>query len=471
MRLPELRDERGSTLSLVLVFSIIAFITASVFVMGQMQVARVALAKPGAFQARLNAYSGVYRALDILAGDTATVAKPVLASEVDKLFGSDLFGPSGGKGGTGLAGDTAKDTTFLALGGPPEDIDLYDSTSDRGDASVRRQLAGATIEMLSDGRFQGRATRVRAVVAGTWGRPSDTLVYVPRGLTIPGYHWAAGLFDTGMVRQVELEQFRAALEKELNDTSEFKLPSLPLTVMKNDELGKIGSRVAGDLFIDASFGDITWTANRQVVVDGNLQITGDTQVRGVRFVVGGEVRVFDEAVLRDVSIVTAGRVVLKDGCRFSGDILSFKAIVVTGEAFVENRSTLTVVSAQSKQTPPPKDQQKKGPAVVDTLYPLSLLESCAVDGAVVALGPEGHVKVGPGVKVAGIIHCDQGMVWLEGQLTGVVQTRRFVRFNTPKLLSDLSQYRLPAFMGKPGVFRWYEESADDSTAMLGDDAG
>ncbi len=456
-----LRDEQGAALLMVLVFGVLAAVVAFVYQLGQMQLTRQNLARPVALQARLNARSGVYWALERLGLDSAGVdTLPTMDARRTDLFNSFLF--------AGARSDSSDSVdTFLPLGGEPEEAVLFDDSS-YGDATLRRELSGTTVMLRSVGRYRARRSGLTALLASRVPWSPETLLYVPTGYPRdPFYRWEPGVFGESDVREEQLQEILSAFRKEFEDTTGFELGDMPVTVTASDELGLVEERMENSLFLTGEFGAIAWREDRCVVIDGDLQVTGSAEVRDVRFLVSGEVRVYDDVVMRNVSIVCGGRVLMHGKASFSGDILALGTIAVGGEAEVVDRSTLVAVARRKPRAPADSSD-----AVADTVrrFTVTLEEWARVDAAVAAIGGNASMHVSSGVTMRGVVYVE-GELCFEGSLSGVIRARSLVNCGEPKdqrritgrqePIDDLYRYHLPVFMGRPVAVSWTEEVHTD----------
>jgi hypothetical protein len=462
-----LHDEQGAALLMVLVFGVIASATAFVYLMGQMQATRHNLARPVALQARLNARSGVYWALERLARDStaADTLKTIDANaRATDPFNTSLF--------AGMEPESSISLEFLPLGGEPTVAELFD-TSAFGDAQVSRELAGTSVRIRSRGLYRANAAEVVASLASRIPWSPETLLYVPRGYpSDPHYRWRAGVFDSSDVHRGRLDELIRAFTNEFQDTSEFDIVDMPELIDEQHDVAALGARVNTTVLIDGKFSTIHWSDDRTVVIDGDLQVTGDAVLERLCLMVSGEVRLYDNAQLLGVSLVVGGRVLMHGEATFSGDLLSLTAISIGGLAEVRGHSTLVTVPGNrpGPRAGPPGD----GRPPVDTAairvdtFAISLDETARIDGVVVAVGQQGHVRVSPGVEMAGVVYAE-GRVCHQGKLAGIIRAKELVDCANPEQrerritgeqepLLELLEYRLPFFMGVPVVTEWREET-------------
>lgn len=473
-------NQRGSALTLVLVFSTLALIMASGYMLGQRRNATYWLSRPRGLQARLNAYSAVYWALDYLRDSTRVdTAKTIDATDpTGSLFNAELTKDSDSLGG-------ASDL-LLPLGGEPVDVDLYD-TIGYGTATVKRVITGASIRLLAEGEQHGVRKQVEALLGSRWPVSPDTLVFVNEDKPIETLHgslmWAKSTNDPVDVRPGDLDEMVRVLSEEMIDTLGIPGIEMPTTVLDQRDLADIPERVKGDLLIEPTFTSLRWVSDRRIVVEGDLQIGGEAYVQGLDFVVQGETRITGEAELKNVSIVTQKRFVMLDASRMSGDVLSMADIVLAHEAEVRDQSVLVAVGqpgqgagggggGQGVSAAGVKPGQggtggAGGAASTASQFAIVLSDFALVDGSLIALQQPGGIRIGASAVVTGIVYA-QGKLCHEGVVTGVMRAAQVVDCSDPTTIrpnymagkvepiDDLTPYRLPPYVGRLTVLEWYE---------------
>ncbi len=473
-------NQRGSALTLVLIFSTLALAMASAYMLGQRRHATYWLSQPRALQARLNAYSAVYWALDYLR-DSTRVDTLKTIDATDSLFNAGLT-----KDDDPL-GDAID--PLLPLGGEPVDVELYD-TAGYGAATVARVITGASIRLQAEGERHGVRKRVEALLGSHWPVSPDTLLLVKSDKEIETPYgpliWAQKTYDSSDFRSAELAEIVRVLSAEMVDTFGIPGMEMPTTVLDQRDLADIPERVKGDLLIEPTFATVRWNTKRRIVVEGDLQVGGEAFVRGIDFVVQGEARISGEAELRDVSIVTGKRFVMMDAARLSGDVLSMADIVLAHEVEVRDKSVLVatgqsgrravsgsggsgkgaVPGARTKAGTPSAGAGATGTAT-GSPFAIVLSDFALVDGSLIALQQPGGIHIGASATVTGIVYA-QGQLCHEGLVTGVIKAATLVDCSDPTTvrpdfmagkvepIEDLTPYRLPSYVGRLTVLEWYE---------------
>ncbi|MBD3242769.1 MAG: hypothetical protein GF331_19410 [Chitinivibrionales bacterium] len=469
MRAPYPDNQRGSAMALVLIFSTLALAMATGYLISQRRNAVYWLSQPRTLQARLNAYSAVYWALDYLRDSTQADTLPVI--DATDPFNAHLLA---GQDPMGLLEDER-----LPLTGEPTDVPLYDSGG-FGTAIVARLLSGASIRLEAEGEYQGVVKRVDALLGSRWPGVGDTLVHVVTGpieTTYGSFLYQEGGYDSTDFRTNDLQEILKALQEEMVDSLGIPGLSLPTTVMDEEDLAKIPERVEGDLVLDGSFGALRWQADRRIVVEGDLQTTGEVILHDLDFVVQGETRIFDESELHSVSLVTRKRFVMMGTSRFSGDVLSLADIVLADETEVQDKSMLVAVgnpasSAGAGRTAGSGSAGAAGGtsgAGGTPAFAIVLADFALVDGTLVAVRGNGGIRIGPTATVTGIVYAEKE-VCQEGVVTGVIKARKLVdcagiapantapnfMSGTVEPIEDITPYRLPSYVGRLTVLEWYE---------------
>ncbi len=454
---------RGSALTLALIFGVLAFSAAMLYLSGQTALARIALHRPGDLQVRLNARSAVYWGLDYLRDSTSTDTLRTV-STLDTMFGMGLFKDKDDSGGISLS------SSLLPLDGTPYSIPLFDSLG-LGEAEVARELAGATVILRGRGVRGEIEKYVVAELGSRWEYSPDTLLYLPEGYAVTNFSWAIGRSEPAAVRMEELQEYLATYTSELRDTS--LMPAVTIdqpAIMDNAALSRIPDEVEGSLLLDGSFTRLRWHADRRVVVHGDLQLTGEVSLRGLQLLVEHEIRLLDECTLEDVDLVAGKRIFMAGTCSFSGSALSLDRVVMQERATVKDRSVIVAAAGGARASTPTGGRPPNAGAVSDSLtYTLAALDQVTVDGTLVALGTPGSIRIDNGVQVRGILYAD-GRLCMNGLLVGVARAKELVDCRDAKsivtnalggeiqMAPKLTEYRLPSYMGRQIVLEWTEET-------------
>jgi cytoskeletal protein CcmA (bactofilin family) len=318
---------------------------------------------------------------------------------------------------------------------------------------------------------------VTVKLGGVFPLVSDTVLYLinnpPLQKPIRGKIHYGPVDTAGAIRMDALNKFTSYFLTKMSDTLDTMKPSPPRLIQHNDEFDTIPETVHGPLFIDGSHFDLTWKTKKRIVVRGDLQITGKTALEGMDFLVTGEIKLFDDAHLRDVFLFSPKTITMSDRAVFSGTAMTLSTILVSGVASVENRSMLVVVrkpNAPVPKPPKPGDRGKKKLAV----FSITFTESATVDATVVSLGDSLGIKIDRSAIVKGMLR-SQGAMCFDGKVYGIIHASKFV--DGPSAVSgkstaaisvingdllpleprEIRDYFFPFFMGKLSMIEWVEE--------------
>ncbi|MDO5575510.1 MAG: hypothetical protein Q4F84_00405, partial [Fibrobacter sp.] len=221
-----------------------------------------------------------------------------------------------------------------------------------------------------------------------------------------------------------------------------------------------------------SYVSIKWTDKREIIVRGDVQITGEVYIDGVSFIAAGEIKLLDKTELINSSLYSQTRIFMGDYCKFEGDALAKSSIAIYGNAVVKRKSTL-VTSGKSSST------------TADTLhYSIFLGDQANIDGVCMALSNHGGIKTDLQVVISGILWA-HGTVCHRGKMQGLIIASQVIDCDasapaltttTPtdssgavvlnhkntlpgKLssLSTISEYRIPYYSGTPSIIDWKED--------------
>ncbi len=463
-----LAQRAGSVLPVVLIFSIIAVITVTVFVSGQYRLARPSLMAPSGLQALCNARSGIWKAIELLnRGNKPDTLKRI--NTLDSLFNKDLFGKPGDTNSIPMETLVA-DSAPLAL--QPYSCDSF------GNCAVALSYCGCFELLTSKGIFRSSEKNVLVKLGGTILSSPDTAYYLETGAPLQGMIWGKGHIgpDSVIVRESDLHALVSEYTSELSQGTDTMVQNLPLTIQHNDEFAKIPDFVKGPLFIDGSHFDLTWKEKRRVTVLGDVQITGKVYIEGLELVTAGEIKCFDDCRLRDVTVFSLQRVVISDRAVFRGTAIAQTNMLLYGHAAVENRSMLIVTGGGKAPTPgPPGNKNQQGRPAQLRVFSMTFTESSTIDATVVSLKGEGDlgIKIDKNVIVKGILWT-RGYISLAGTLYGVLHAKALVNAEQALLgqqinpdpilpgtaslrrIEDADKYYFPFFMGKLKIMQWQE---------------
>lgn len=461
-----LKNHDGSVLPIVFLFAVITVISVLAYVSGQYKLARPALSAPSDFQALLNARSGIWKGLEMLAQPKAKDTLKAINAQ-DSLFNSSMFGKQ--------TEAITKDGAQLVVGDAPGAVQLFESDS-FGVGEIALDYRGCYEMLRARGIFRNSKKNVQVKLGGVYPTHSDTVVFLDKNppLQKPVRGKVSYRSDTSMTpRMEEFNKFLSFFQNEMTDSLDTMKQSPPLLIQHDDEFEKIPNTVHGPLFIDGSHFDLTWKVKKRIVVLGELQVTGKATLEGLDFLVTGEIKLLDDTHMRDAFLLTPQTITMGDRSVFSGTALTLSRIVTLGVASVENRSMLVAIQkkiASSRPSPKPVDDKKKKFAV----FPITFTGSSTIDATVISIGDSLGVKIDRNSIVKGICWT-RGSLSLDGKLIGRIHASKFVdgalaiSGNPPPPLSifhgdilpledrEVRKYPFPFFMGKVSILEWVED--------------
>lgn len=455
----KISGNNGSVLPIVLFFSTIAFITVFSYILHQMSIAKPSLRSPSSYQALLNARSGIYKGFAIYVDSSLQPDTLKTISTLDSLFAKDLF-------------DSDDEITIKdGIGSEPSELDLFTNDS-FGNCEVSITPSGSFMLLKSTGRYRGIERVVEAKLGSKLPAFPDTvLVYSS------SYEWEGPEPDGVRVQRSDTNNSQSQILQDLLEDYDSKLAEIdsilidpPLTIMAATDLKKVTDTINGALLIDGSYVSIKWTDKREIIVRGDVQITGEVNIDGVSFIAAGEIKLLDKTELINSSLYSQTRIFMGDYCKFEGDALAKSSIAVYGNASVNKKSTL-VTSGKSSST---KNSLH---------YSIFLGDQSSIDGVCMALSNHGGIKTDHQVVISGILWA-YGTICHRGKMQGLMIASQVIDCDasppaltttTPtdssgavvlnhkntlpgKLssLSTISEYRIPYYSGTPSIIDWKE---------------
>jgi hypothetical protein len=466
-------DNRGAALPIVLFFAAFALIAVSAYVFNQLTLARPSLKKPARVQATLAARSGVWLGLAALnrQGNAAQSSAP---DSIEDLFANGLFDQDAGEADTG-AGRPLEEALLPDAGA----LVLSPFSDQRfGLCTLWLAIEGNFKALHASGLFRGQSRTVAARLGARPFHAPDTVLFLSTpgmpegGALIEGrVHFLPAHVDSAGGRRSrfalnarDLEEMIESHTGRMGAALDTGLTQKELTITSSIDLDKIGDMVNGPLFIDATHHDIRWRARRTVTVQGDLQLTGDAHIEGVSFLVGGEVRIFDNTQLRDVTIFARERVFLAGESVFRGNIAALGAIEIYEAATLSYPS---VAASFSKLDNTGAAAGGEGEAANKPSFSLFVRDRAVVDGVLLSARATGGVSIGSESRIRGIVW-SEGKVCHEGEVEGVIRARNLVSREDPdaasrnfcngriKELESIGEYSLPYYVGELSVIDWSE---------------
>lgn len=483
-------NEMGSALLIVLIFSIITFITVSVYVISQFNFARVLRKEPAKLQALLNARSGIWYGLAMLDKEVGAMQSDSGSSDtsLSDLFGEDMFEHEEKE-----EDEPSLDEVPVLSDVESETIALFDSTI----LFTYLIKPSAFFQILeSEGVYRDYSKNASVILGSKPFVSSDTVLF----LSTPGLPEGTGHFD-GKVAfiaesidssdSLQRKRFFINREKLVGIVEEYIGPLFavaeslalnpPLTIQYNDDFTEIPDTVLGPLFIDGSSRDLYWRAERQIYVVEELQITGSVHLENMKFIVKGDIKILDEAKLKSVELFSGARIFFAGESDFNGNAMAYADIEIYEQAAIKGKSIIISTGLSKKEEV--KEQQdeqevdkkvkkvkKKSPKKKPEIKPFSAFvrDQAIVDGVIIDLRRLGGIFTGEETVIRGILWAE-GRVCHKGRMKGVVKSSVLVDESEPlKVVSNslagtidrlntIGEYYLPFFIGQPVIKEWKEE--------------
>ena len=334
----------------------------------------------------------------------------------------------------------------------PCDTLTTDSTTE-GRATASCITVGLTAALSGTGICRAETATVAIILAGSLFASDDTVLYCstkrPAGGLITG---AVAIRATDSSKSLfnasRIEKTLASLMPQTrNDTA---LMAMPLLVQSSAAGSKIPARVRGPLFIDGTYRPVTVDIRDTITVLGDLQFTGAVVCNNVLFRVLGEVRISDQAHLRNVRIFSAKRILV-------GGQTQGRDIELSAKKSVSVYDHAEIIGTSTCATFDDGDTANGG----TTIY---LLDQSRFMGALVSV--KGSVRIDRSANAAGVILA-QGDLSCAGQFNGIASVKSVSDRANGHAVENILTGRigpfkgahlipLPWFVGKPVIDNWEE---------------
>lgn len=512
------KNQNGSALYIVLIFSIIILATASIYVLGQYSFSRSSRKDPARLQTLLNARSGIWYGLAMLdkSVEEQKNSMDTIKSASTSIFGDDMFA------------DDPDDSD-----GKEDANTTVEELFDQGAVEVapfgRNQYGYFTISLEPSGYFRilesvGNFHNLEnTVVAKIGSKPfvnSDTVLFLrtegmPEGTgsidgSIAFLTKSIDNSDSLMQKRffVNMDEVTNIVEKNksfLRNMSDSEtILEQPVTVQYEDDFEDINDTIYGSLLIDGASRDLRWKAKRTIYVLEELQFTGDVFIENVHFVVGGDVKIFDNTELKAVEIFTSARIffagesVFRGNAMACGDIEIYETAQVLGKSIIistgfakqkkmpnqkdlssdlknelnkpKDKTTFETKTAKDIKTGDTKSG-KKSPTKKNKGKPYSLYvrDQATVNAILIDLKKLGGISIDVETIITGIVWA-RGRICHRGRMKGVMFAQTLVEegnpfdmkrnfiYGTLKELETIDRYILPYFISVPAIVSWIEES-------------
>lgn len=460
LRLKNIKGNDGSSLPIVMLFSTIGLITVLTYLLSQVSLSRPALHSQNSFQALLNARSGIYKAYEQLCDTSKSLA-------IDTLKTMD---PTD----TSTWPVDFKDTSDNEFGSEPEQLTIFSNDS-FGTCEITMTPQGSFYSLHSRGKYFKSERVVIAKLGSKIPALPDTVLLYYNNAPWDGKEPDGEVISTDIpppdsattILSKLLSQYQEQLQ--VDDTVMF---DHPLTIQSQRELDNIPDTVKGHLIIDGIHFNLSLKQKKSITVLGDIQITGEVSIEEACFIAGGEIKLFDDCDLYNVTLFSNSRIFIGDHASYQGDALAYHSITIYGNAIVKDKSTIVVSGGAS---------QKSGS---DSLqYSIMISDDASVDATCMALRTPGSIKTDYNTFISGILWA-KNTVCHRGKMQGLIRALRVIDCDDPGQLAPLdhsardstggtiiqknaipgslspleniSDYPMPYFTGLPSIIDWKE---------------
>lgn len=452
-----IRNQTGSVVTIVLIFSTCAFISVATYFFSQYRLRKRAIQRPLQLQSLLAARSGILLGVDLINKsriyDNQTEIDPI-----DDPFGFGLFEEE----------DEFSDEEELAIGGEP--ITLFPFTDTGfGVCTLQVKSAGNYLQLRSVGHYSKKSSQVSATLGSVPFISPDTVLYlevagIPEGGSVSGMVTTISLQgDSGKPSgyTISHKDLKESIDQYQSQISiiDSGLQHTPLTISDNDELDELPEKIEGSLSLDGQFIDLHWKSESTFVILGDLQTVGDVVIEDVELIVEGEVKLFDKTTLKNVTIFSQNTVFLANQSQFQGQITSQGDIEIYDDAVVAAPSCIVAAG-----TPKKKDAEAEG---TDEKFTLYVRNRATVDAVLISASDGGGILTEAETVAKGILWA-AGRVCHQGQLQGIIRAKCLVSEENPFLteknvmqgavepLERVSHYVFPFYVGDLSITAWKE---------------
>jgi len=466
---------------MVLFFAAFGLVTVGTYLYHQFTSSKQFLSSPSSLQSLFAARSGVYKAIEELNAPPPDTLPTI--SAIDSVFGGDLFGLDTSGFGEPL------DIDKIQPDGIARQLSPFDNDS-FGLCMVSVTPTGNVCALESVGMYRNQIRHVWVTLGSRVPAGYDTVLILgnndpltglpPRGTVIYSKNKKTdtlGVKTAGNGNR-DIATFLTHYQEQLTNEYDSSLFLEPLAIQEQDELDQLPQTVQGDLLIDGSFFDLTLHSDETIVVWGDLQITGTVTIKNTNFIVGGEIKILDEAKLENSSLFTLTRLFIGGQAEFNGNALAQGSIIVYGRAIVKDKSMLVVSGSGGTSTGSSSAQDSASTKSKGTKhFSIYLSESSTIDATVIALGSPGGIKTEDDVFVSGVLWAEKSICH-QGKMTGLIRADRLIDCSgTPSVLTgggsksggsnsmdgelepllSINEYPMPYYVGTLSILEWKED--------------
>ncbi len=324
-----------------------------------------------------------------------------------------------------------------------------------GNAEIEFSTTPFAQEVTATGTFENQEYNTKAERRSTF-TPDDTVLIVCNEsvLTASNCSGSKAIFDSDSVAgALPLNIRGAALAKEWlaeQFADDDLVLDAPLTVSSAKGFNNLEDTLRGPLFLASVSSTLELNGNdRTIVVQGDLQLTGEIKVRNTTFVGNGEVRVNDFSTMTNCNIYCKDKLFLGDESKFSGRIASLERIEIFQLAEVLDESL--IISFAGKKKPKSKtkatagENSKAKSGSSDKVTGKMLNKSAAnTKSAVGAINLREQVKVSATCVALGNAGI---MTEMDSKSSGLMWSKTWIRHRG----KHVGTLRAPLFKGEPGT--------------------
>lgn len=455
-------SQQGSVLPVVLLFAASGLITVMSFLYFHLSFARPSLRSISSVQALFNARSGIYKGFeDLTESKTDSTLILPLINTLDSNFGKSMFKVKD-------TVDTSVEVTKLTMGGGPVKYTLYaDDTINKCEVSIVPD-GGACI-LRSSSTFHNSTSKVEATLGSKIPALPDTVVICHNN----GEWDAAKVKGTKVSSSAAADSVSSWLKTMISKYHESlvladTMLDQSLTVQTNNDLKKIPSTLHGNLIIDGSYHPLVWKDTGTITVLGQLDISNDVSIEGLRFVASGNITLSGKAKLTQASIFTQSKLFIADNALFQGNAMACNSVAIYGNAVVDRKSIIVVPGSTLSSTTDSVNNPDKGKKI----YAIEIGDHAVVDGILIALGSRGDIKTHADVMITGVMIAQKAVGHL-GKMAGLISAGSFIDPDNEAApvpgskqknvirgeiepLNTIVNYKLPFFLGKLSIVKWKE---------------
>jgi len=486
-------NNNGSALPIAIIYTLSASILLSTFIKGVHFQQSFYYKIPKKVQSILTARSGLWFGLYSLNAKKPEPLKKEDLSAMQRSLGYDMFEQPASNARESHLSEPVKLVvdSEVVVANPFKDKNF-------GLCSLQLMSQGCYLQLISHTVYRKNTAKVMAELGTRLFEKSDTVLYTSASLLqnisrfgiegrMSGSFFPHTLdsaqekkeFPSKKVDVKELKNFVETRMKlispeinlELDNTTEL------LSVQNDAQLNRIKERCEGSLLIDGSLYAIRWSEDRKVIIKNDLQITGEVYMKDLEFVVGGDIKIFDEARLDNVKLFSAGRIFFGNekslsSVEYSGQAAAIKDIEITRDTKIKDQSIIISIGdykrvLESKNNKPRAIASGKDNTIGGIIkrYSIFIRPHAQVDATVINLSIDYGIKTWPRSEVTGILWaekdiCHQGTLEgvmvtpvkaCEGALEGGLTDGRI-----KKMDFDIAHYFAPYFMGTMSVIHILE---------------